>query len=65
MVAPGVNVKAHSTFLGDADLCITFDQDGYLLAGAEDEAPGVPDAYLAGGAGNDMASAREAERMLA
>jgi hypothetical protein len=48
---PGVNVKALSTFMGHADIGITLDQYGHLLPGAEDEAAGLLDAFLARSAG--------------
>jgi integrase len=47
MIAAGVNVKALSTFMGHANIGITLDQYGHLLPGAEDEAAGMLDAFLA------------------
>jgi integrase len=47
MIAAGVNVKALSTFMGHANIRITLDQYGHLLPGAEDEAAGLLDAFLA------------------
>ena len=47
MIAAGVNVKALSTFMGRANIKITLDQYGHLLPGAEDEAAGLLDAFLA------------------
>jgi integrase len=47
MIAAGVNVKALSTFMGHANIKITLDQYGHLLPGAEDEAAGLLDAFLA------------------
>jgi integrase len=47
MIAAGVNVKALSTFMGHANIRITLDQYGPLLPGAEDEAAGLLDAFLA------------------
>jgi integrase len=47
MIAAGVNVKAMSTFMGHANIRITLDQYGHLLPGAEDEAAGLLDAFLA------------------
>jgi hypothetical protein len=41
-----VNVKALSTFMGHANIRITLDQYG-LLPGAEGEAAGLLDAFLA------------------
>ena len=61
MIAAGVNVKALSTFMGHANIRITLDQYGHLLPGAEDEAAGLLDAYLArslGGAEVVTADAR-------
>ena len=51
MIAAGVNVKALSTFMGHANIRITLDQYGHLLPGAEDEAAGLLDAFLARSAG--------------
>ena len=47
MIAAGVNVKALSTFTGHANIRITLDEYGHLLPGAEDEAAGLLDAFLA------------------
>jgi integrase len=47
MIAAGVNVKALSTFMGHANIRVTLDQYGHLLPGAEDEAAGLLDAFLA------------------
>jgi integrase len=58
MIAAGVNVKALSTFMGHANIRITLDQYGHLLPGAEDEAAGLLDAFLArqlGGAESEPA----------
>ena len=63
MIAAGVNVKALSTFMGHANIRITLDQYGHLLPGAEDEAAGLLDAFLArqlGGAEGDPAAPRTA-----
>ena len=60
MIAAGVNVKALSTFMGHANIRITLDQYGHLLPGAEDEAAGLLDAFLArqiGAAGVDRGGA--------
>jgi len=51
MIAAGVNVKALSTFMGHANIGITLDQYGHLLPGAEDEAAGLLDEFLARQAG--------------
>ena len=61
MIAAGVNVKALSTFMGHANIRITLDQYGHLLPGAEDEAAGLLDAFLArqvGGADERPTAAR-------
>ncbi len=47
MIGAGVNVKALSTFMGHANIGITLDQYGHLLPGAEGEAAGLLDAFLA------------------
>jgi integrase len=52
MIAAGVNIKALSTFMGHANIRITLDQYGHLLPGAEDEAAGLLDTFLARHAGN-------------
>jgi integrase len=56
MVAAGVNVKALSTFMGHSGIGITLDQYGHLLPGAEDEAAGLLDAFLARQAGEPAAA---------
>jgi integrase len=63
MIAAGVNVKALSTFMGHANIRITLDQYGHLLPGAEDEAAGLLDAFLArqvGGADSEPSAPRSA-----
>ena len=47
MIAAGVNIKALSTFMGHANIRITLDQYGHMLPGAEYEAAGLLDAFLA------------------
>jgi integrase len=47
MIAAGVNAKALSTFMGHANIGITLDLYGHLLAGSEEEAATLLDAYLA------------------
>jgi hypothetical protein len=47
MIAAGVNVKSLSAFMGHANIRITLDEYGHLLPGAEDEAAGLLDAFLA------------------
>jgi integrase len=46
MIAAGVNAKALSTYLGHANISITFDRYGHLMPGNENEAAGLLDAYL-------------------
>ena len=46
MIAPGVNAKALSTFLGHASVTITLDRYGHLFPGSEREAAGLLDSYL-------------------
>ena len=61
MIAAGVNVKALSTYMGHANIRITLDQYGHLLPGAEDEAAGLLDAFLArqvGGTNPDSTAPR-------
>ncbi len=63
MIAAGVNVKALSTFMGHANIRITLDQYGHLLPGAEDEAAGLLNAFLArqvGGTNSDPTAPRTA-----
>jgi ketosteroid isomerase-like protein len=47
MIAAGVNAKALSVFMGHATVSITLDLYGHLFPGAEDEAAGMLDAFLA------------------
>lgn len=47
MIAAGVNAKALSTFMGHANIGITLDLYGHMFPGAEDEAAGLLDTYLA------------------
>jgi integrase len=61
MIAAGVNVKALSTFMGHANIRITLDQYGHLLPGAEDEAAGLLDAFLARSLGGAAVERTEAE----
>jgi integrase len=46
MIGAGVNAKALSTFMGHADIRITFDTYGHLMPGSEEEAAGLIDIYL-------------------
>ena len=61
MIAAGVNVKALSTFMGHANIRITLDQYGHLLPGAEDEAAGLLDAFLARQLGGPQVERAEAK----
>jgi integrase len=47
MIAAGVNAKALSTYMGHSSIKVTFDLYGHLMPGAENEAAGLLDAYLA------------------
>ena len=47
MIAAGVNAKALSTFMGHANIAITFDVYGHLMPGGEEEARERIDGYLA------------------
>ena len=46
MIAAGVNAKALSTYMGHSSITITLDRYGHLMAGNEDEAAALLDAYL-------------------
>jgi integrase len=46
MIAAGVNAKALSSYMGHANISITFDRYGHLMQGNEDEAAGMLDTYL-------------------
>ncbi len=46
MIAAGVNAKALSTYMGHANISITYDRYGHLMPGNEGEAAGLLDAYL-------------------
>jgi integrase len=48
MIAAGVNAKALCTYMGHANISITFDRYGHLMPGSEAEAAGLLDAYLSG-----------------
>ena len=68
LIAAGVNVKALSTYMGHATIGITLDTYGHLLPGAEDEAVGLVDAFLArqvGGAVSGAFSGSTAARVAA
>jgi len=47
MIAAGVNAKALSEFMGHSSIAITFDKYGKLMPGAQQEAAGLLDAFLA------------------
>jgi integrase len=46
MIAAGINAKALSTYLGHANISITLDRYGHLMAGNEAEARALLSAYL-------------------
>jgi len=46
-IGAGCNAKALSTYLGHANISTTFDRYGHLFPGAEHEARGLLDAYMA------------------
>jgi integrase len=46
-IAAGVNAKTLSTYMGHANIAITFDLYGHLMPGNEGEAAVLLDAYLA------------------
>jgi integrase len=46
MIAAGVNAKVLSSYLGHANIAITFDRYGHLMPGNEAEARALLDAYL-------------------
>jgi integrase len=46
MIAAGVNPKALQTFMGHANISITYDRYGHLMPGSEQEAAGLLDSYL-------------------
>jgi integrase len=48
MIAAGVNAKALCTYMGHANISITFDRYGHLMPGSEAEAAGLLDRYLSG-----------------
>jgi integrase len=47
MIAAEVNAKALSTYMGHANISITYDRYGHLMPGNESEAVERLDAYLA------------------
>jgi integrase len=46
MIAAGVNAKALSTYMGHANIAVTYDRYGHLMPGNEDEAAKLLDRYL-------------------
>jgi integrase len=46
MIAAGVNARALTTYMGHSSVSITYDRDGHLMPGNEDEAAALLDAYL-------------------
>jgi integrase len=60
MIAAGVNAKALSEFMGHATVAITFDLYGHLMPGAQEEAAGLLDAFLARSAGSSAEERAEA-----
>jgi integrase len=48
-IAAGLNAKTVSTYLGHANIAVTFDRYGHLFPGSEAEARGLLDAFLADG----------------
>jgi integrase len=55
-IAAGVNAKALSTYMGHANIRVTFDQYGHLMPGNEDEAASLLDAYLARQVGTNLSA---------
>jgi hypothetical protein len=59
MIAAGVNAKAISSFLGHADIAITFDVYGHLMPGSEAEAAGRLEALLARSVGTERLGSQD------
>ena len=55
MIAAGVNAKALSTYMGHANIALTFDLYGHPMPGSQDEAAGLLDVYLARAPGRTAA----------
>jgi len=51
MIAAGVNAKALSTYMGHANIQITFDKYGHMMPGNESQAAELLDAYLGANGG--------------
>jgi integrase len=47
MIAAGVNAKSLQTYMGHANIEITYGRYGHLMPANEDEAAGLLDSYLA------------------
>jgi integrase len=47
MIAAGVNAKALQQYMGHSSITVTLDRYGHLMPGAERQAAGMLDAYLA------------------
>jgi integrase len=47
-IAAGLNAKTVATYLGHANIAVTFDRYGHLFPGSEDEARRLLDTYLEG-----------------
>ena len=45
-IAAGLNAKTVATYLGHANISVTFDRYGHLMPGSEPEARGLLDAFL-------------------
>lgn len=64
MIAAGVNAKALQTFMGHANVSITYDRYGHLMPGSETEAATLLDDYLAAQRKRDEEAARSAGAVL-
>ena len=60
MIAAGVNARALSELMGHATIATTFDFYGHLMPGAQEEASGLLDAFLARPAGSSAEESAEA-----
>lgn len=63
MIAAGVNAKALATFMGHANIAITYDLYAHLMPGSESEAAGRLEAFPARSAGAPAGSAREGDAL--
>jgi integrase len=57
MIAAGVNAKALCEFMGHSSISVTFDRYGKLMPGAQQEAAGLLDGFLARTAEADTGAA--------